>query len=375
MSASEGHTAPAAGEAGERPSLGFGGGAAEPRPLRRTWARRLRWPLLLLGPLLLAIGILVFWLGGGRYVSTDDAYVQAARVDVSANVPGRVIEIDVHENQRVAFGQQLFRLDPRLFDTAAAEASAQLAAARANLGGQQATVGQRQAELKQADANLAYQARELARQQTLAGAGVSSQQQLSSQSAAVDSAKAQVEAAKQALANARAVLGAEGDTIAANPAVRQARAALERAELNQSYGVVQAPQAGVVTKVDQLQVGDYINAAQPLFSLVADRMWIEANFKEDQLAHMKPGQRATVAVDAFPGAKITGRLESFSPGTGSSFALLPAENSTGNWVKVVQRLPVRIALDPLPNGVVLHAGLSAKVSVDTERRRSLFGAH
>jgi membrane fusion protein, multidrug efflux system len=374
MSASEGHSAPAEPGNGERPRLGFGGGAAEPRPLRRTWARRLRWPLLLCGPLLLALGILLFWLSGGRYVSTDDAYVQAARVDVSANVPGRVIEIDVHENQRVAFGQQLFRLDPRMFDTAVAEAAAQLAAARDNLSGQQATVGQRKAELAQAETNLALQTRELARQQTLAGAGVSSQQQLSTQTAAVESAKAQVEAAKQALASAVAMLGAQGAEAQANPAVRQAQAALDRARLNQSYDVVQAPQAGVVTKVDQLQVGDYINAAQPLFSLMSDRMWIEANFKEDQLAHMRVGQRATVNVDAFPGARITGRVESFSPGTGSSFALLPAENATGNWVKVVQRLPVRIGLDPLPKGVLLHAGLSAKVSVDTEQRRRLFGA-
>jgi len=307
-------------------------------------------------------------------VSTDDAYVQAARVDISTNVPGRVVEVDVHENQRVAFGQQLFRLDPRIFDTAATEAVAQLAVARANLSGQEATVGQRQAELKQADSNLDFQSRELARQKTLAAAGVSSQQQLSTQSAAMDAAKAQVEAARQALANAIAVLGGAKTSAGASPAVRQAQAALQRAQLDQSYGVIQAPQAGTVTKVDQLQVGDYVNAAQPLFSLVANRMWIEANFKEDQLAHMKVGQRATVKVDAFPKARITGRVESLSPGTGSSFALLPAENATGNWVKVVQRLPVRIALDPLPSGTDLHIGLSAKVSVDTEQRRSLFGA-
>jgi membrane fusion protein (multidrug efflux system) len=340
-------------------------------PMRRSLARRLRWPLLIGGPLILAVVILALWLGGGRYVATDDAYVQAARVDVSSNVAGRVIEVDVHENQRVPFGQQLFRLDPRIFDTAAAEAAAELAAARSNLAGQEALVGQRKAELEQAKANLEYQSRELARQKTLTAAGVSSQQQLSTQSAAVDTAKAQVKAAREALANAIAVLGAKG----ANPAMRQAEAMLDRARLNQSYGVVLAPQAGVVTKVDQLQVGDYINAAQPLFSLVADRMWIEANFKEDQLAHMKVGQRAEVKIDAFPAAHITGRVESLSPGTGSSFALLPAENATGNWVKVVQRLPVRIALDPLPAGTDLHAGLSAKVNVDTEWRRRLFGSH
>ena len=374
MSDSEGYTALADAETGDTPKVDVPG-ASTVAPPRQPLARRLRWPLLIGGPLLLAIGILIVWLNGGRYVSTDDAYAQAARVDVSTDVPGRVVEVDVRENQRVAFGQQLFRLDPRAFDTAAAEATAQLAAARANLGGQQAMVGQRQAELQQARSNLDFQARELARQKTLAAAGVSSQQQLSTQSAAVDAAKAQVEAARQALANAIAVLGGAKASAGASPAVRQAQAALQRAQLNQSYGVIQAPQAGTVTKVDQLQVGDYVNAAQPLFSLVADRMWIEANFKEDQLAHMRVGQRATIKIDAFPKARITGRVESLSPGTGSSFALLPAENATGNWVKVVQRLPVRIALDPMPAGAGLHIGLSAKVSVDTEQRRSLFGAH
>jgi len=372
MSDSEGYTALADAETGDAPKVDM---TQSPpiAPPRRPLARRLRWPLLIGGPLLLAIGILIFWLNGGRYVSTDDAYVQAPRVDISTNVPGRVVEVDVHENERVVVGQQLFRLDPRVFDTAAAEAAAQLAAARANLVGQEAMVGERQAQLKQAESNLAFQSRELVRQKTLAAAGVSSQQQLSTQSAAVDSAKDEVDAAKQALANAIAVLGGAKASANSSPAVRQAQAALQRTQLNQSYGVIQAPQAGTVTKVDQLQVGDYVNAAEPLFTLVANRMWIEANFKEDQLAHMRVGERATIKVDAFPKVNLTGRVESLSPGTGSSFALLPAENATGNWVKVVQRLPVRIALDPLPAGVDLHIGLSAKVSVDTEQRRSLFG--
>jgi membrane fusion protein (multidrug efflux system) len=373
MSDSEGYTAVADAQTGEATKSGVGVGGTT-RAEKPSLARRLRWPLLIGGPLLLAVIVLIVWLGGGRFIATDDAYVQAARVDISSNVPGRVVEVDVHEGQRVAFGQQLFRLDSRTFDTAAAEAQAQLASARANVMGEQATVGQRQAELKAAEATVDFQSRELVRQRALVAAGVNSQQQLDTQSHAVDAARANRDAAKQALASAVAVLGGDAATAGSNPAVRQAQAMLQRAQLNQSYGVIQAPQAGVVTKVDQLQVGSYINAAQPLFSLVADRMWIDANFKEDQLAHMNVGQHATIKVDAFPKAKITGRVESLSPGTGSSFALLPAENATGNWVKVVQRVPVRIALDPLPQGLQLHAGLSAKVSVDTEQKRSLFGS-
>ena len=344
-------------------------------PPRRSLARRLRWPLLIGGPVVLAIAILLFWLSGGRYVSTDDAYVQAARVDISSNVPGRVIEVDVHDNQRVAFGQQLFRLDTRTFETAAAEAAAQVASARANLSAQQALVAQRRGEVKAAETTVAYQSKEVVRMRTLTSNGITSQQDLDKQVQALNQATAQREIARQALAQAIATLGGASAGADANPAIRQAQASLERARLNQSYGIIQAPQSGTVTRVDQLQVGSYINAAQPLFSLVADRMWIDANFKEDQLASMRVGQHVGIKVDAFPKVKITGRVESLSPGTGSAFALLPAENSTGNWVKVVQRLPVRISLDPLPRDVQLHAGLSAKVSVDTEQRRSLFGAH
>lgn len=349
------------------------GATEDPAPPRRSLAHRLRWPLLIGGPLALVIGVLLFWLGGGRYISTDDAYVQAARVDISSNVPGRVVEIDVHDNQRVAFGQQLFRLDTRPFDTAAAEAAAQLSAARANLTAQGALVAQRRDDLKAAETTVAYQEKELVRTRTLTTNGITSQQDLDKQAQAVNQAMAQRESARQALAQAIAVLGGETATAGASPQVRQAQAALERARLNQSYGIVRAPQSGAVTKVDQLQVGSYINAAQPVFSLVADRMWIEANFKEDQLAQMRVGQHVAIKVDAFPKAQVTGRVESLSPGTGSSFSLLPAENSTGNWVKVVQRLPVRIALDPLPRGLELHAGLSAEVTVDTEQKRSLFG--
>ncbi len=208
----------------------------------------------------------------------------------------------------------------------------------------------------------------------LTGSGVGSQAQLELQAHNVDAARAQLEASKQALATAIASLGGGANGApSAYPAVRQAQAALDRAKLNQSYTVVKAPQAGVVTRVDQLQVGDYINAAQPLFSLIADHTWIDANFKEDQLAHMRVGQKATFTLSAYPGVTLHGHVESFSPGAGSVFALLPAENATGNWVKVVQRLPVRLAIDDAPKDIALHAGLSVKVSVDTERKRTLFG--
>ena len=336
--------------------------------------RRLRWPLIIGGPVIVLLLVLFFWLTGGRYIATDDAYLQAAKVDVSTNVPGRVVEVDVHDNQRVVFGQQLFRLDPRPLQTAAEEAQAQLGSARFTITGQQAAVGQRQADLAAAKSTLAYQTKELARQKVLTGAGMGSAAQLDAQQHNVDAAKAQLDAAQKGLDEALASLGGSlTGNPSANPAVQSAQAAVDRAKLNLSYGVVNAAQPGTVTKVDQLQVGDYVAAAQPLFTLVADRVWVEANFKEDQLAHMRVGQAATFKIDAYPGVTFHGHVDSLSPGTGSSFALLPAENATGNWVKVVQRLPVRIAIDDAPRDIGLHAGLSVSVKVDSGRKRTLFG--
>jgi membrane fusion protein, multidrug efflux system len=154
--------------------------------------------------------------------------------------------------------------------------------------------------------------------------------------------------------------------------VREAQAALDRAKLNYSYTTVHAPLDGIVTKVEQLQVGDYINAVVPVFALVSRQdMWVEANFKETDLAYMRPGQRATFTVDAFPGVRFTGKVHSTSPGTGASFSLLPPENSSGNWVKVVQRLPVRLSIDRGPTDLPLAAGMSVVAEVDTQHHRSL----
>ncbi|HEY3695828.1 HlyD family secretion protein [Phenylobacterium sp.] len=348
---------------------------AEPPPKSRSGRDRSapRRLLLIGGPALAVVAALAFYLAGGRYASTDDAYVQAARVDVSTNIPGRVSEVDVHDNQAVRAGQVLFRLDPRRFEIAVADAEAQLAVARRKIPALQADYRQRQADEESMRTTLAYRKREFDRQTQLAADGISSHAQLDQAANDLASARQQLAAASQQSASALADLGGNlVQPIDEQPGVRQAQAALDRAKLELSYTVVTAPIDGVAAKVEQLQVGDYVNAASPLFALVSQRrMWIEANFKETDVTHMRPGQHATYRIDAYPAKTFDATVESASPGTGSSFALLPPENASGNWVKVVQRLPVRLSVGRRSAAAPLAAGMSVRVKVDTQHHRAL----
>ncbi len=349
--------------------------AADAKPPRRSRRSRMRLPLMIAGPLILLVGAAYFYLSGGRYESTDDAYVQTARVDISANVAGRVASIDVRDNAHVHKGDVLYRLDDSTFRIAVSEASAQLAAARLQVESLKANYRQRQAERAAAQDTLAFQQNEYERQQRLLASGISSQLQVDRALHARDDARAQLAGSQQQISAVVASLG--GDPAIAperHPAVQQAQALLDRAKLNLSYTVVTAPSDGVVTRVEQLQVGTYVAASAPVFALVSGSdIWVEANFKEDQLAYMRAGQQASVEIDSYPGKTFTGRVASVSPGTGSQFSVLPPENATGNWVKVVQRLPVRIELDPRDAAYPLQGGLSANVTVDTHHQRHLFG--
>ncbi|WP_018250720.1 HlyD family secretion protein [Sphingomonas melonis] len=345
--------------------------AVDPTPARRS---RLRLPLLLAAPVLaIVIGLFVY-LSGGRSQSTDNGYVKAGLVPVAASVSGPVVAVMVHDNQRVRAGDILFRIDPAPFQAAVDEAAADLANARTQVSLLRANYREGEAGLAAARARLDYAEREAARQKSLLAEGISSQNQYDQAVLAAQTARQQILTSVQQNAGVAATLTGSVDApTAVQPAVQRAEAALERARLNLGYTVVRAAQDGIVTKVDQLQRGSYVTAAKPVFTLAGTRLWIEGNFKEDQLNHMRVGQRATFHVDAFPDLELTGRLTSFSPGTGNSFALLPAENATGNWVKVVQRLPVEFSIDRLPQNVPLHAGLSVEVTVDTGYRRRLFG--
>jgi membrane fusion protein, multidrug efflux system len=341
--------------------------AARRRPLRQ----RLRLPLMLAGPILVLVAAGYWYLTTGRYVSTDNAYIQAARVAISTDISGRVVEIDVKDNENVNAGQTLFRLDPRPFRIAVDEAKAQLATVRFQIHALKATYHLKRADARAAEATSEYQEREFERQKRLLASGTASQQQFDQTRQAYETGRQQLASRQQDVAVALANIGGDPDLpLEQHPTVQHAQAALDRAELDFSYTEIRAPENGIVTKVEQLQVGDYVTASTPLFSLMStDRVWVEANFKETELTHMRPGQQATIEVDTYPDAVFSARVESLSPGTGLTFSLLPAENATGNWVKVVQRLPVRLSLDRFDPNAPLRAGLSATVEVDTRYRR------
>ncbi len=336
---------------------------------------RLRLPLMILGPLLILGGATYFYFHSGRYESTDNAYVRAPQVSISANVAGRVVEVAVHENEHVSRGDLLFRLDDAPYRIAVAEAEAQLAKTRLQVEELRATYRQRQAELTAAQDTLAYRRTELERQRRLLAKGIASQASFDAARLALQNAEQECAGVQQQIAAALASLGGRPDiAVDEHPYVLAAQARLDRARLNLSYTTIVAPKDGIVTRVENLQVGDYIAASRPAFALVAtDELWVEANFKEVQLAHMRPGQTARVTIDALPDRELTARVVSLSPGTGNEFSVLPAENATGNWVKVVQRVPVRLELENVDPDLELQSGLSAVVEVDTHYRRHLFG--
>jgi membrane fusion protein, multidrug efflux system len=335
--------------------------AVERKPLRE----RLRLPLMLGLPLLLAAAGLYVYFTSGRYESTEDAYLRAAEVAISANISGRVKDIAVHDNETVHRGQLLFRLDDRPLRIAVEAARARLAAARLQVQSLKAGYHQRIADLGSAQSALAYADREYRRQSRLLASGISSQSQVDRARLALSEARQSVAAARQQISAALAQLGGDPNIqVASHPLVEQAQATLDRALLNLSYARIVAPSDGIVTGVEHLQAGSYLQSAAPAFVLVSTHdVWVEADFKEDQLAHMRAGDSASVSFDAYPGRTFHAVVASITPGTGSQFSVLPPENATGNWVKVVQRLDVRLRLEGKPPPV--RSGLSANVTVDT----------
>lgn len=336
--------------------------------------RRIRGILMLAAPVVVVIGVVWFYLTGGRYESTENAQLQTGMVAVSSGVAGKVTSVDVSENQLVRTGQILFTVNSDTFNANVAESEADLAGARVNVAAKRADYVASLTAIGSEEAKLAFARNEVARQSALLKEGISSRTQYDAAVREVRTATSNIAAARARSEALKAALaGNVGGPVDIQPAVRKAAAELEQSRIALNDSIIRAPLDGIVTKVHQLQPGNYVTPGKPVFMLTGTRYWVVANFKENQLRYMRVGQPATVKVDAFPDHELKGHIASFSPGTGNAFSILPAENATGNWVKVVQRLPVEIAIDEVPAGLPLHMGLSVEVTVDTGHKRHLFG--
>lgn len=337
----------------------------DPETLAPSPPKWRRPALMLAVPVLLALGGLGFWLMSGDSVSTDNAYVQQDKVSISSDVTGRVIAVGPAESQPVKRGDILVKLAPRPFEIALAEAEARVAAARLQAAGlQSGTIGKTADVAGKRDA-LAFARQELERQQKLFAQGFTTRARVQATEYATANAEAELASALADEASARAA--ANGAGTGTHPLVLAAMAARDKAAFELSRTTIRAPADGIASQTSKVLPGQVLVSGIPTMSLVlSDRRWIEANFKETDLEHMRVGQPATIKLDAYPGTPITGRVESIGAGTGSEFSVLPAQNATGNWVKVVQRVPVRIAL-PSETKVPLIAGLSATVTVDTSK--------
>lgn len=318
--------------------------------------------VIVLGAIGLVITGYVRWHNGQVFPSTEDAYVGGDVYAVAGRLPGELIAVSFHDHEFVEAGQVLAQLDPRDFDNAIVRAEADLAKAEAALALDEARIAGAQAQLAVARSQAKQAEADLARFTVLQERGSTPERQLEEARTAADVARAQVTAAQKALAAAEA--GLEVD----RKGVTKSRATLDDAHLQRSYCAITAPASGYVAD-KSAHVGQVVGAGQPLCRiapLTGDAVWIDANFKETQLRFIRVGQPATIAIDAVDGHEYTGKVAAFSAGTGSAFALLPPENASGNWVKIVQRLPVRIALDGnQPELDRLRLGLSATVKVDT----------
>lgn len=348
--------------------------AADPAARRRRW----RLPLMIALPLLLAVGGTWVWVTGGRYQETENANLLQATVSMASDISGRIVEVDVADNQQVATGDVLFRVDPQPYRIALAQADAALAAARLDVERLRAAYGQSQADLDAAKAETEFRQSEFDRQQALSAKGIATRSALDEARRDLAAAREREKAAAQGVVSARTALG--GDPAIEtdrHPSVLAALAKRESAAYDLSRTTVRAPADGVVYKAASFKQGQFVGAGAPLFSLVeTGDTWIEANFKETQLTHMRQGQQAEIEIDTYPGRTLRATVEAIGAGTGAEFSLLPAQNATGNWVKVTQRIPVRLKLDHRPADMPLRTGMSASVSVDTGVSRgfgSIFG--
>ena len=335
----------------------------------RRWLRPL---LLALLPIALVIGF-YFYMAGGRFMSTENAYVRADLVGVSTDVSGVVKEINVRENQMVKAGDILFSLDDLPFRLALTRAEARIGIVAAQLNALKASYRDMQAQIQQAQADVDFNSRVMDRQKELIARKVASQITYDQAARNLQSSKQKVSSLTQQLAGITANLGGDPNiALDKHPSMIDAVAQRDEAARQLDHTRVKASISGVVTNVPALQPGQYLMAAAPAFSIVSvDRVWVEAMPKETELTYVKAGQYVTIEVDTYPDVEWRGTVDSVSPASSSSFALLPAQNTSGNWVKVVQRIPMRVRIETPADKPPLRVGMSVIVNVDTGHTRSL----
>jgi membrane fusion protein (multidrug efflux system) len=336
------------------------------RRLSRRWLRR---SLLLLGPLLVAVVAGYVYITSGRYVSTENAYVKADKVMIAAEVTGLITDVAVQENQRVAAGDVLFRIDERPYRIALSEAEAHLTNVRDEIASLKASYRQKAEELTLARTDVDFAQKEYDRQSKLVRTKVISASRFDAVEHDLDVARRRIDVIEQEMAQIKAELSGDPNIpIERHPRYLEAVAARDRAALDLERTVVRAPFRGIAGNAPQVgqQVIGNGPLSSPVMSIVSDAgVWIEANFKETDLTHVRSGQPVVVEIDAYPDREWAGTVQSLSQATGAEFSIIPPQNATGNWVKVVQRIPVRISVKVNRDDPVLRAGMSTSVEIDT----------
>jgi membrane fusion protein (multidrug efflux system) len=348
-------------------------------PRRRLVAglrRYRRFLLMVVLPIVLAVAGFTFYLNGGRYVGTDDAYVGAQKVLVTPDISGKIEKVVVREGQLVKQGDELFEIDPVPFRLAVDEAKAQVAQAQTTYDSLRANIKIYGDMLGLAQQGVDLKQRDVERKQALVKNSFGSQLDLDNSANALVTSGSIAQYIKQQISTAKTQLLGDPDLpLEKFPPYAQAKAKLDNAERNLDHAVVRASMGGVATQVEQIQLGRYVAAGTPVFSIIdVAHPWVDANPKESDLTHVTEGLPVTLEVDAFPNHVFKGKIGSLSPGTGAQFAILPPQNATGNFVKVVQRVPIRIYFDETDKYVKkLKAGMSVYATIDTGHQRSLAG--
>ena len=341
--------------------------AAVQAPVKRGRGRLRRIALMASLPLLLIAGAFAYYKATEHIVSTDNAYVQQDKISVSAQVSGEIVEVLVRENQQVRAGDLLFRIDPEPMRIALAQADAAIAAAQVRVIGMETKLTSTGVDIRGASEDVGFYEQEVRRQAELMQRGFTTRARLEAAQHALDDARSKLGTAQADAAEARAALATGSVAPGVNPALLSAQVQRRRALLDLSRTEVHAPAGGMVSQADRLQLGQMVTTGLPALTLVvSDKSWIEANFKETDLARIRVGQPARLSFDAYPDLEVKAHVASIGAGTGSEFSVLPAQNATGNWVKVTQRVPLRIAIDGKPSRRLI-AGLSTHVSIDTSK--------